>query len=275
MSAREALLESLRQALGAGTVAPSLAGAALCLAALDRPGLALAHYRDHVAGLCDEVAAAAAGRGPGAAVEVLTEVLVRRHGYRGDEDTYSSPDNANLMSVIDRRRGIPVSLSVLWLEAARARGWQAAGINFPGHFLIRIENRLGRAMVDPYGGGRVLAIEDLRALLKSVAGLDAELQAAHYAAVDDRAILIRLLNNLRLRAQETQDPRRALAAAELITELRPEDAQFWLELAVHYLALDEIGQALRALDSCMRRCRQESLRSRALSLMAQLRRRLN
>jgi hypothetical protein len=109
-------------------------------------------------------------------------------------------------------RDIPSVVSE-YLQAARARGWQAAGLNFPGHFLIRIENRSGRAIVDPYAGGRVLGIEDLRALLKSVAGLDAELQAAHYAAVDHRAILIRLLNNLRLRAQETQDPRRALAAA--------------------------------------------------------------
>ena len=82
-------------------------------------------------------------------------------------------------------------------------------------FSAAVKNRSGRAIVDPYAGGRVLAIEDLRALLKSVAGLDAELQAAHYAAVDDRAILIRLLNNLRLRAQETQDPRRAPAAGQV------------------------------------------------------------
>jgi regulator of sirC expression with transglutaminase-like and TPR domain len=95
-----------------------LAGTALALAALDHPDVEFARYREHLALLAREV-----GLRRAAPAEALREVLIDAFGYRGDRDSYDDLDNANLIRVIDRRRGLPVALSILWLHAARAQGW--------------------------------------------------------------------------------------------------------------------------------------------------------
>ena len=66
------------------------------------------------------------------------EILAERHRLLGDDQTYDDLENANLISVIDRRRGLPVALSILYIHAARRQGWPVEGSNFPGHFLIRL-----------------------------------------------------------------------------------------------------------------------------------------
>jgi regulator of sirC expression with transglutaminase-like and TPR domain len=82
-------------------------------------------------------------------VAALTQVMAEEHGYNGDRQHYDDLQNANLIRVIDRRRGLPVALGILYLHAARAQGWRAAGINFPGHFLIAVEHDGERAHPRP------------------------------------------------------------------------------------------------------------------------------
>src|SRR5690606_35081789 len=148
-----------------------LAETALVLASLDRPRVSLDRYRDHLI----ELGASVRGGVPDDAsldecVAALNASMVKRYGYQGDTQNYDDLQNANLMRVIDRKRGLPVALSILYLHAGRAQGWAMAGVNFPGHFLIRLDRGAGRAILDPFHGGRTLATGELRALLKSVAG---------------------------------------------------------------------------------------------------------
>ncbi|MGB0631099.1 MAG: transglutaminase family protein, partial [Alphaproteobacteria bacterium] len=157
-----------------------LAEGALALAALDRPGVAPDRYRDHIEKLADDVGdALAAGNDLAAA---LNAVVLDAHGYHGDTLTYDDIQNANLMRVIDRKKGLPVALGILFLQAARANGYAADGLNFPGHFLIRLGDGRDRIIVDPFNDGIERSAADLRELLKVTAGLEAELTPQHYEA---------------------------------------------------------------------------------------------
>src|SRR5947208_16527746 len=153
-----------RRELGAATspILP-LGEAPLALAPFERPRVGLGRYRQHLAALARDV-----GRHAGAAgdltarAQALNEIILLKHGYSGDELTYDDLQNANLMRVVDRRKGLPVALGILYLHAARAQGWDAVGLGFPGHFLIRLGEGPERLIVDPFHGGRVCDAAELR-----------------------------------------------------------------------------------------------------------------
>src|SRR3954470_2219253 len=113
--------------------------AALALASFERPRVALARYRQHLDAIARDVGRHADASGDLAArARALNEIILLKHGYSGDELTYDDVQNANMMRVIDRRKGRPVALCIFYMHAARAQGWQTAGLSFPGHFLIRL-----------------------------------------------------------------------------------------------------------------------------------------
>jgi len=180
----------------------------LALACLDRPGVDLARYHEHLESLAREVGDAVAGAELAAQrLRALTTVISERRGYRGDSLTYDDLQNANLMRVIDRRKGLPVALGILYLHAGRAQGWDIAGLAFPGHFLLRLEGIGGFGILDPFSGASIEGAAELRALLKAIAGADRELAAEHYATVADREVLLRLQNNRKLRLLQGGDLR--------------------------------------------------------------------
>src|SRR3546814_1821098 len=97
--------------------------------------------------------------------------------------------NANLMRVIGRRRGLPVALGILYLHGARAQGWAICGLNFPGHFLLRLDLGAERSIIDPFNGGKPRDAVGLRALLTGMAGENAELRPEHTRPVGCRDVL--------------------------------------------------------------------------------------
>ncbi len=122
-------------------------------------------------------------------------------GFRGNANDYHDPDNSYLNRVIERRLGIPVTLSVLYLEIAGQVGLPASGIGFPGHFLVRHDLPGGALVVDVFAGARVLSQEELEYRLLPYAAGDSghasRLLPARLAAATPRAILARMLHNLR------------------------------------------------------------------------------
>ena len=262
----------LRGLAGLGEARLPLAQAALALAALDRPRVDLARYHHHLAALVDEVGAAASRTSD--RIEALNSVLIGRYGYAGDTLTYDDLQNANLMRVVDRRKGLPVALGILYIHAGRAQGWDIAGLAFPGHFMVRLEADGRRRIIDPFHQGRVREAAELRELLKSTVGQAAELSPEHYADVSDRAVLLRLQNNVKLRLVQTRQTEGALAAIDSMLLFAPEEASLWYEAGQINAALGKLRAAITALERFLTLTDDATARHRAALLLQQLRARL-
>jgi regulator of sirC expression with transglutaminase-like and TPR domain len=272
---REHAIAFLRETGRAQDDAIDLARTALALAALARPTQDLARAHAHLDALARDVAAAGAATDAASRAAMLRRVLVEQHGYRGDADTYDDLANADLAQVIERRRGLPVALSILWLHAGRAQGWAMAGLNFPGHFVIRIDGAQDRAIIDPFNAGRILSPADLRATLKRVAGAGAELRPEHTLPVSNRSVLLRLENNIKARLVRGRD----LAAARLVLErmlmLAPAEIGLWLEAGALDAQLGNLRAALLCLDEAARLAPDPAAKARIARERATLRTRLN
>ena len=267
--------ETIERALRAvGSLADDeidLADAALLLGALDMPNASLAGYREHVGRLGEDVAALArAGEPLERRRRHVNAVLFDAHGYAGDAESYDAPENANLLQVIDRKAGLPVSLGILYIHAARAQGWAVDGLAFPGHFLVRLEEGDRRVIVDPFHRGQMLEAGHLRGLLKQFQGADAELQPGHYAPVGNRSILLRLQNNIKSRALQASDGARAAAILERMLLIAPDAGGVWHELGVVRARLGTIKGAVAALERSLACPLPDSLRPRVEAALASL-----
>lgn len=271
-------LQTLVRIGEAGDAPCDIAEGALALASLDRPQIGLERYRHHLASLARDVQDRVAARGGdrlSLCVEALAAVIAGQYGYRGDSDTYDDLQNANMTRVIDRRRGLPVALGILYIHAARAQGWRMVGLDFPGHFVVRLETAHGRAILDPFHGGAVRDAAQLREQLKKVAGAEAELSNRHYAEVSDRAVLIRLQNNVKSRLVRAGDLEGGARQIERLLRLAPENGALWLELGVLEARIENLGAAVAALRNCLDRSAEAAHRHQAAALLQQISPRLN
>ena len=158
------------------------------------------------------------------AARVISRYLYEQLGFRGNEDAYGDPRNSYLSDVLDRRLGIPISLAIVLLAIARRVGIRASGVSFPGHFLVRYERpRGGPLVVDPFYGGRALGHPELERLLRRTAGQTARLQVDHLKPATSRAMLVRVLQNLKGSHLARGDLPKALLAAARIVSLVPRE----------------------------------------------------
>ncbi|MFM2130578.1 MAG: hypothetical protein RL477_2124 [Pseudomonadota bacterium] len=260
----------------AGKGAIDIAGAALLLASLDRPQVPLERYRLHLDDLAAAVARAAGDNSSGESqVRALTGVIHGSEGYSGDADTYDDLQNANLMRVIDRRKGLPVALGILYLHAARAQGWLADGLAFPGHFLIALSRGPERVIVDPFAGAAIGGASALRGLLKKVSGPEAELTPACYAVLDDRHILLRLLNNAKTRLAAQGRFARAVAVIDRMLLIAPEETALYRDLGILQAEAGNLKAAVAALTIFVDRTQDEEARHIAAALAQKIAARLN
>jgi regulator of sirC expression with transglutaminase-like and TPR domain len=253
-----------------------IAEAALALASFERPRVGPTRYREHLRLLAGDV-----GSHPGAAGDVaeraraLNEIILLKYGYSGDELTYDDLQNANLMRVVDRRKGLPVALGIIYMHAGRTQGWETVGLAFPGHFLVRLSAGPERLILDPFHGGRVCTAVELRELLKATAGSDSELHSEHYTPVSDRDVLLRLQNNLKARLIQAERYDRAVTIAETMLMLAPDLAELWRETGLLHTRLGNLRAAAAALEQFVLRARDGMARHQAAALLQQVRSKLN
>ncbi|MFV3076700.1 SirB1 family protein [Niveispirillum fermenti] len=283
MTSRQQALEILRHAGRIADEQIDLGEVALALALLDHPVADLSAYRRHLLALGEELGRAVAS-GPdlpslAGKVAALEQVLAGTHGYAGDSETYTDLQNANLIRVIDRRRGLPVALGILAMVAARANGWTVMGLNFPGHFLIRLDHGGGRQILDPFHGMLPREPHELRDLLKQSQGLEAELSPDHYAPVSNREVLLRLQNNLKLRHLSSDQPGKALVVVEDMLLFAPDHIGLWRESGLLNAHLGNLSAGIAAFEHFLRLGRDRGASARLLdnteALLRQLRSRLN
>ena len=231
-----------------------LAGTALQLARVDAPD---ADWRRAATRLSEmaKVAAGLAAQMPEASLRMRAgalAALMGRFGFAGDVATYDDLANANLIRVIERRRGLPVALGILWLHCASAAGWPARGLNFPGHFLVALEGPKrargpgpGRVIVDVFAGGVVLSDTDLLGLLQRTEGTRAVLRPGVLAPMSSRGVLLRLQKNIVVRRLDDDDMAGVAACLADMVRIAPDSAGLWQELAGLHEGAGEWAAALR------------------------------
>jgi regulator of sirC expression with transglutaminase-like and TPR domain len=263
----------------AGEGPHDIATAALMLSALDHPNERLAPFRAHLAELAlgarmEAEFSATAER----AAEAIAAVLAGRYGYEGDRIQYDAPGNADFIQVIERRRGLPVALGILYIHAARAAGHEASGLFAPGHFLMRIGVKGSEVFVDPFNGGAALDRERMTTprLAASLFAEPAPGEPSPFEPVTDTEVLLRLLNNVKGRALKGRDVPRALVIAKRMTVIAPRRAGVWLDLGRLQEASGVLSAARAAFERAVAAAPQgDVLHNEAALALHALKRRLN
>lgn len=182
-------------------------------------------------------------------LRALNQFFFRDMGFGGNVNNYYDPDNSYLNAVLRTRRGIPISLAVLWLELAQGLGLKARGVNFPGHFMVKVNLPNGQVVIDPFTG-QSLSREDLSERLepyKRRNGLvdDFDVPVGLYLqASPSREILARMLRNLKEIHRTQEDWLRLIAVQDRLVVLLPEA---WVEYRDRGLAWAEMGDARLAV----------------------------
>jgi len=242
--------------------------AALALSELDHDGIDLAPYLALLEDIGDRLALAG-----GEAVtvteqaEALAQVFSEDFGFTGDASNYDAPLNADLIRVLDRRRGLPVSLSLLYVAAARRMGWTANALNTPGHVLVRVGDNPS-VIIDPFNDGRFVAAERLAALLRAALGPGVHVKPEHIAPMSNRTVLARLLLNQASRADKGGDPLRAITVYGRMTTVAPENPDGWWELARLQLQISDLDAARGSLNAMLEVTRDPHRRSLIMATLA-------
>ena len=161
---------------------------------------------------------------------LLSRVLSEELGFAGDEDDYYDPRNVLLGPLLERRKGMPILLSVLWMEVGRRAGIPVAGIGLPGHFIVRIGPPPG-TLADPFAGGVPLTVDDCRRKVKSLAGGRVPWRAEYLRQMEIPALLERVLRNLSGCRGRTGDEAGHFRAVTFLSALRPDEPENLLSRA--------------------------------------------
>ena len=243
--------------------------AALLLARLDLPEVECEPYYAHLEDLC-----AAAVEGSSLVVG-LRQVMYEANGYRGDSKTYDDGDNANLLRVIDRRKGLPVALGILCIHVARAWGSVIDGTAFPSHFLLRLIEGNQFLYLDPFDSLRGMDDAAVQALFVQMHGATARFDQAYLRPVSDRSVLLRLQNNIKLRARQAGEIKRALQIAERMVMLAPALGELRLDVAGLLAEAGMMRSAMTTLEAVSNDSGHERLHAEAQKRLLSLRSRLN
>ena len=170
--------------------------------------------------------------------------IFQEEGFTGDEENYYDPRNSYLNEVLERRLGIPITLSVVAMEVGRRLGLKLAGVGLPGHFILRHPAPGGDLLFDPFRGGQPLSLDDCREIVSRVSSGTMTLRAEHLRSATKLEVLVRIMRNLKSAYVRAEDLPRALAAVERILILDPDDHD---ELRERGLILAKMGLATKAL----------------------------
>ena len=203
----------------------------------------------------------------------MAATLTGRYRLLGDDD--DGPDGDCIMQLLDRRRGPPCALGLIWLHLGRRLGWPVEALAFPGRLLLRFSGEDGRRLIaDPFAGGRCLEPADLRELLKLSAGAVAELDPAHYAAMSNREVLVRLQTAVKLHYLRHGQIQRAVETAEATLLFAPDQLALWREVGLMHMRQGNLRPAVAALEQFVGRSPNTAARHRTSALLQELRQKL-
>ena len=240
--------ERFRQIVSGPDEAINLAEAALLIASEECRDLDIAAYLARL----DEMAATLRHRlradiSPADTIIALNRFLFDEHGFGGNAADYYDPRHSFLNEVLDRKRGIPLTLALVYIEIGRRIGLPVQGVAFPAHFLVKCQLREGTVVLDPYAKGISLSFDEIRQRIKSLRnGVEPprSVIAGMLAAASNKEILVRMLRNLKGIYSHHQEWLKALAATDRIISVMPDLAEEYRDRGMIYLSLECFRAAL-------------------------------
>ncbi|HZV78766.1 MAG TPA: tetratricopeptide repeat protein [Candidatus Binatus sp.] len=226
----------------------------LLAAAVFDTGVEPDRYMRKLDALAARAAKAAGGSNdPYARMGGVLKTLFGEGGFRGNHGAYYEPGNSLLSSVLDRRIGIPITLSVVVLETARRVGLTLQGVGLPGHFVVAFPDPSSRLFIDPYQGGAVLDVTDCVALVDKLYRGRITWRDSFLDPVSHRTIVKRVLLNLKNSLSQAKNYVSALAAIELQLVLDPDDPTELRDRGILFARLHRYDRAIEDLETYLRR----------------------
>jgi regulator of sirC expression with transglutaminase-like and TPR domain len=239
----------------------ALAPAALAIARVEYPSLDAEPYLQRIermgeaaAGRLQRQNASGGRRDQAQQISTLNAYLYEELGFSGNREHYDDPRNSFLNEVLDRRTGIPISLAVIYLEVARRAGLRIEGVNFPGHFLVRLPATIGSddLIVDPFHGGALLSEVDCRQLLRQHLGEEAAFDRALLATATRQQIVVRVLVNLKRLYVRMRSFPQARFIADLLLAVDPSALSELRDRGLLAYHMEDFPAALRDLEAYLR-----------------------
>lgn len=250
-----------------------LAEAALLMACEEYPQLEVSPYID----VLDQMAATAQRLiriedSPVEAIGKINSVLFEEFGFRGNSEDYYDPRNSFFNDVIDRRLGIPITLSTLYLEVSRRLNVPIVGVGMPGHFLVKYLTRSEELFVDPFHRGEFLSRDACRERIQEMYGDSIAFSERLLERVTNRQILSRMLNNLKAIYLKAQAFDKALAIVDMMLMTEPDDVDQYRDRGLLRLQLRQFEGAKHDLEQYMKRAPQSKDRDEIEDHLKELRR---
>lgn len=223
-----------------------LAEAALLLACEEYPQLEISPYLDQLDEIANLVRSRMHGRfSPLDVISSINSVLFDELGFRGNTENYHDPRNSFFNDVLERRVGIPITLSTVFLEVARRVSLPVAGVGFPGHFLVKYADQVEEIYLDPFNRGEILTPGDCARRLSEIFGESQKFSDEMLATVTARQMLLRMLNNLKAIYLKAHTYDKGLAMVEMMLLIEPEDFNQYRDRGVLHVQLRHFDAAVR------------------------------
>jgi regulator of sirC expression with transglutaminase-like and TPR domain len=190
---------------------------------------------------------------PERAVMALNRYLFHEQGFKGNTSEYYDPRNSYLNDVLDRRVGIPITLSTVYIEVASRAGLEVEGVGLPGHFIVRVRTPVRGFLIDPFHCGALLSEQECQDRLDRIFGGKVKMEARHLVGCGRKAMLERMLQNLKSIYVKQGDLGRALRAVGQLLELDPGSATEIRDRGTIYAALDCYALAARDFETYLER----------------------
>lgn len=213
------------------------------------PGLQPSYWLSELDCLADGIRLAVVeASGVRAKVEALNDYLFNRIGFRGNTDDYYDPCNSFLNEVLTRRTGIPITLSLIYVDVARRLGLPAKGIGLPGHFIAGVKVSGKRILVDAYAGGKILTEAECDLLVRRATKYSGPFQPSWLQPARPREIVARMLNNLRGVYVQRESWAESIAVLNCLRALQPDSHEHTRDLGLLYYRSGRLRESIRHLE---------------------------
>ena len=226
-----------------------LVGAALLIARVPYPRLDEAVYRQYLSELTGRLRSRLNKTDrPVAMIEKLNRILFEEEGFRGNRHNYFDPDNSFINRVVDRKLGIPITLSLIYTEVGKKAGMNLSGIALPVHFITALFHESGRTLIDPFKQGEILSEEECRTMVRRRLGEESAFDPRQLSPASPKEILIRMLRNLKAIYLQTHNDMKAFQMLHWILTLDPGSKDELRERGLLYEALGNTDRAAEDLE---------------------------